>query len=76
MDPITIQVSSVTAAMRGKKVLERNGIKSYMSRTMKDNGQNGCGYSLHIVDHADRAEQLLRAAGITIRGIRRGDGTP
>ena len=74
MHPIIIQVSSVTAAMRGKKVLERNGIRSYMSRTTKDNGENGCGYSLVVYQSGDKAGQLLREAGITIRGIRQGDG--
>lgn len=73
MNPIIIQLSSVTAAMRGKKVLERNGIRSYMTRTGQDNGQNGCGYSLLVYAPADHARQLLRAAGIKVRGIRQGD---
>lgn len=73
MYSVMFQVSSVTAAMRGKKILERNGIKAYMSRTIRDDGKNGCGYSLTVYDEADKAERLLRSSDIRIRGIRKGD---
>lgn len=73
MSPVLFQVSSVTAAMRGKKILERNGIKAYMSRTIRDDGKNGCGYSLMVVENADRAQRLLQSSGIRIRDIRKGD---
>lgn len=71
---VYFQVSSITAAMRGKNVLDRNGIKSYIARAVHDDGKNGCGYSLMVNDNADRAEQLLRSSGIRIRGIHKGDG--
>ena len=69
MDPVLFQVGSVTAAMRGKKILERSGIKAYISRA----GKNGCGYSLMVYGDAARAQQLLQAAGIRIRDVRKGD---
>ena len=73
MHSVMFQVSSVTAAMRGKKVLERNGIKSYMGRTIREDGKNGCGYSLTVYEDADKAERLLRSSGIRIRGTQKGD---
>lgn len=61
-------VSSVTNAMRGKDMLEHNGIRAFVSRTIDENGNNGCGYSIMVEHEADRAEQLLLSAGIRIRG--------
>lgn len=61
-------VSSVTNAMRGKSLLERNGIRAYVSRTIDENGNNGCGYSIAVQSNPDRAEQLLTSAGIRVRG--------
>lgn len=73
MDPVLFQVGSVTAAMRGKKILERSGIKAYISRAVRDDGKNGCRYSLMVYGDAARAQQLLQAAGIRIRDVRKGD---
>ena len=61
-------VSSVTNAMRGKSLLERNGIRAYVSRTIDENGNNGCGYSIAAQSDPERAEQLLTSAGTRIRG--------
>lgn len=66
-------VSSVTNAMRGKDMLEHNGIRAFVSRTIDENGNNGCGYSIMVDRDADRAEQLLLSAGIRIRGKYAGD---
>lgn len=74
MSSTFFQVSSVTAAMRGKAILERNGIKSYMSRTIQNDGKNGCGYNLMVNDQAEKAEELLRSSEIRIRGVSKGDG--
>ena len=64
-------VSSITNAMRGKSMLERNGIHAMVSRTIDKNGNNGCGYSIIILGDFERAERLLASAGIRIRGRRR-----
>ena len=65
MDPVLVQVGSVTAAMCG--------IKASISRAVRDDGKNGCGYSLMVYGDAARAQQLLQAAGIRIRDVRKGD---
>lgn len=66
-------VSSVTNAMRGKNILEHNGIRAYVSRTVDENGENGCGYSISVNDDPDRAEKLLKASGIRMLGRRMGE---
>ena len=60
--------------MRGKSILERNGIRAFVSRTVDDNGNNGCGYSVIVTADFERAERLLRSAGIRIRGSAEGRG--
>lgn len=67
----TFQVSSVTYAMKGKNLLERNGIRAYITRTIDQDGQNGCGYNVVVNMQAEKAEHLLRSTGIHIRGIQR-----
>lgn len=63
-----IQVSSITNAMRGKTILERNGYKAYVRRAIDAQGHNGCGYSLLVQGDGDKAERLLRNAAIRIVG--------
>ena len=72
-----LTVSSITNAMRGKNLLEQNGIHATVSRAMEEDGSNGCGYSLRVPDsQADRAEQLIRSIRIPIRGKRMEAGSP
>ena len=49
MDSVYFNVSSITNAMRGKNLLERNGIHGYINRTVDEEGNNGCGYSLLVL---------------------------
>ena len=68
MSSTTFNVSSVTNAMKGKAILERNGLHAYVSRALDENGNNGCGYSLLVSGDTAKAESLLRASGIRITG--------
>lgn len=68
MDSVYFNVSSITNAMRGKELLERNGIHGYINRTVDEEGNNGCGYSLLVSGNTAKAESLLRASGIRITG--------
>lgn len=68
VESMYFNVSSVTNAMRGKKLLEQNGIHGYINRTVDEEGSNGCGYSLLVSGDVERAEKLLTGAGIRIRG--------
>ena len=61
-----IHVGSVTNAMRGKHLLEEQGILSYLHRASHPATGDGCGYSLLVTDGVKRAEQILRQRGIRV----------
>lgn len=67
MEWTTLNVGSVTNAMRGKSVLERHGIDSYIQRAFDAKDNNGCGYRLLIKTESDRARALLLQAGIRLK---------
>lgn len=71
-------VSSVTNAIRGQKLLERNGIRAYVHRKTEPDGKNGCGYSLWVSPRnpaqLEAAERLLQASGIRLVGKEEGSG--
>lgn len=54
--------------MRGKSLLERNGIRGFVSRRTDEGIKNGCGYCLIVASDYERSERLLRSAGIHVRG--------
>lgn len=65
---IKVAVGSVTNAMRGKEILQKNGITAYVGRVSPDQA-TGCGYTLTVSGDIARAEQLLTAAGIRVRRL-------
>ena len=68
----TINVGSVTNAMRGKAILERQGYTVQMQRTYSSDDNNGCGYRLVIKGDASFAEKLLQKNGVRMNSIQRG----
>lgn len=64
-------VRSVTNAMRGQKILEQNGIDSYVKRS-DPSAREGCGYALSVDGDVNRALALLENAGIQIGAIQGG----
>jgi hypothetical protein len=64
-------VSSVTNAIRGKELLDKNGIRAHISRLADENIKNGCGYCIFVSSDCERAESILRSSGIRIRGARK-----
>ena len=70
MTNLCFYVSSVTTAMRGKTVLEKNGLRAYVTRSTDETVRNGCGYCVIATTGTDQAERLLRAAGIRIRAVK------
>lgn len=74
MEWTTLYVSSVTHAMRGRKLLEQQGITVVMKRSFNNNENNGCGYSLSVNGNAKNAEQLLQKAGIRVLRVEHGGG--
>ncbi|MGN0172755.1 MAG: DUF3343 domain-containing protein [Acutalibacteraceae bacterium] len=59
-------VSSVTNAMRGKRMLAQHGIRAYVKRKTEADIENGCGYSLVVPDNRPEAEKILRENGIRL----------
>lgn len=61
-----IYVGSVTNAMRGKQLLAGHGMTAYIRRATNMSAGDGCGYSLLVTGDGQRAEQILRTAGVRI----------
>ena len=70
-----IMVSSITYAMKGKELLNRNGFHADLVRTPRRKNVTGCGYSIAVSDKAEDAEELLKQHGIPIMGRVNGDDT-
>lgn len=61
-----IHVGSITNAMRGKQLLEEQGIRAFLHRTSHPAEGDGCGYSLLISNTAEQAAQILRQRGVRV----------
>ena len=62
-----IRLGSVTYAMRAGRILEQNGIRSYIQKTTSKNG--GCIYALEIQNGSlSEVEKIVTSAGIKILG--------
>ncbi len=61
-----IHVGSITNAMRGKSLLEKKGIRSYVHRASNPPDGDGCGYSLLVTDNIQQAEHVLRNGGVRV----------
>lgn len=68
MEKQLILVPSVTYAMRGKTVLDRFKIKSYIERTPKKHQMYSCGYCLFVPNDTQTAYEILLKNGIKIIG--------
>ena len=69
MDKKGIKVSSVTYAMKGRDLLQKNGYKAYLTRNPHPETDEGCGYLIYVNNMDDKAPLLLKRAGIKIKGI-------
>ena len=69
MSKAFLKFSSVTYAIRAQKLLERQGIRSYMKKLTGTPGAQGCGYGLEINDDPEKARRLLAEADIRLTGI-------
>lgn len=63
-----IIAGSVTYALKGKDLLLKHGIKSYIERNTRTR-EYGCGYALYIPNNFEKAEKLLRDNNIKILAI-------
>lgn len=72
MQKAMIMLSSVTYAIRGQKLLEREGIRSTVKKIARSLQANGCGYGLEInAADLDTAVNTINSAGIRITEITR-----
>lgn len=61
-----IHVGSITNAMRGRSLLEKQGIRAYLQRSSHPSEGDGCGYRLLVTGQAERAVHLLRENGVRV----------
>lgn len=64
-----IHVSSITNAMRGKKLLESAGIRAFVHRSSNPPQGDGCGYSLLVTEKVGQAERVLQNGGVRVLRI-------
>lgn len=63
-----IKVSSVTIAMKGRELLQKNGYKAYLTRNPHPETDEGCGYVIYVNDIDKKCLEILRRNGIKING--------
>ena len=61
-----IHVGSITNAMRGKRLLEAQGMRPYLHRATNAAQGDGCGYSLLVTDRLEQAKEVLQKGGVRI----------
>ena len=61
-----IHVGSITNAMRGRQILETNGIRSYLQRMTHGADREGCGYRLLVTKDVQRAQRILQEGGVRV----------
>ena len=61
-----IHVGSITNAMRGRALLEKQGIRALLQRSPHPAEGDGCGYRLLVTGQSQKAERLLRENGVRV----------
>ncbi len=61
-----IHVGSITNAMRGKQLLEKQGVRAYLHRSVAGQVQEGCGYSLLVSSDLRQAREILHSGGVRV----------
>lgn len=72
MEWTTVYVSSVTNAMRGKKILEQQGLTVYMQRSSQADVTEGCGYRLLVRASAQHVTTILSKFKIRVLRVESG----
>ncbi|MGN0492745.1 MAG: DUF3343 domain-containing protein [Acutalibacteraceae bacterium] len=68
MKNYVITTGTVTYAIKGRDLLRKNGYNVKIER-ISSGRSAGCGYSIVLTGALDKAEELLRSAGIKILEI-------
>lgn len=64
-----IKVASVTYAMKGRDLLQKNGYKAYLTRNPHPDEDDGCGYVIYVNNMDKRCLDILKNGGIKVRGL-------
>ncbi len=63
-----IKVGSVTYAMKGRDLLQKNGYKAYLTRNPYPDEEDGCGYVIYVNNMDKKCFEVLRCNGISVKG--------
>lgn len=63
-----IKVASVTYAMKGRDLLQKNGYKAYLTRNPNPDSDEGCGYVIYVNNIDSRCFNILEKGGIKVFG--------
>ena len=64
-----IKVGSVTYAMKGRDLLQKNGYKAYLTRNPHPSDDEGCGYVIYVSNVDKRCFSVLKSNGIKVLGV-------
>ena len=63
-----IKVTSVTYAMQGRDLLQKNGYKAYLTRNPHPEDDEGCGYVIYVNDLDKKGYEILKRNKIKVTG--------
>ncbi len=64
-----IKVGSLTYAMKGRDVLQKNGYKAYLTRNPHPVEDEGCGYVIYVNNMESKVIDILRRNNINVKGF-------
>ncbi len=60
---------SFTTAMKGYRILIRNGVNARVDRLAPNRSRNGCGYSIVVYNDPQGAVEILKRNNIKIKSV-------
>ena len=63
-----IKVASVTYAMKGREILQKNGYKAYLTRNPHPENDEGCGYVIYVNNMDKTCFNILKNTGVKVLG--------
>ena len=65
-----ISVSSITYAIKGRDLLRKQGIKSYIEKRVDQHGNSGCGYVIIADGNRQKISNTLIGSGVKFSEIK------
>ncbi len=69
MSRYKITTGSVTYAIKAKDILKRNGIRSYVERSVNNQSQKGCNYVVIAEGNSLNIQNILNRNGVKFNEI-------